>query len=182
MHDSIARANPTYSGRKSVDPPSGAEPCFGPAWPKTAVSAAIEKSHAMPISWPPAMRMPLTRLMTGLSHSKNRRDHVVEKPHVLAVLQRPAGVDLRVLRRVAAGAERTVPGAGEHHGNDVTVHRSPAEGQDDLLDRLGGVRVELALVVERDPGREEAARKRLLLILDVGKREVFDEFVVFQHA
>ena len=28
------------------------------------------KSQAMPISWPPATRMPLTRLITGLSHSR----------------------------------------------------------------------------------------------------------------
>ena len=29
----IARSAPTATGRKSVAPPIGAEPCFGPAWP-----------------------------------------------------------------------------------------------------------------------------------------------------
>jgi len=29
----IARSAPTTTGRKSVAPPIGAEPCFGPAWP-----------------------------------------------------------------------------------------------------------------------------------------------------
>jgi len=53
-----------------VDPPSGAEPCTGPAWPKRAWSPAIEKSQAMPISWPPPTRIPFTRQMTGLSHSR----------------------------------------------------------------------------------------------------------------
>ena len=51
-------------------PPSGAEPCFGPAWPKRARSCAIVKSQAMPISCPPAIRMPLTRQMTGLSQCR----------------------------------------------------------------------------------------------------------------
>ena len=67
---SMARENPTYSGRKSVEPPSGAEPCLGPAWPNCAVSTAIVKSQAIPISWPPARRIPFTRLMTGLSQRR----------------------------------------------------------------------------------------------------------------
>ena len=67
---SIARSAPTISGRKSVAPPIGAEPCFGPAWPKRARSCATEKSQAMPISCPPPMRMPLTRQITGLSQPR----------------------------------------------------------------------------------------------------------------
>ena len=51
-------------------PPSGAEPWRGPAWPKIARSCATEKSQAMPISWPPAIRMPLTRQITGLSQCR----------------------------------------------------------------------------------------------------------------
>jgi hypothetical protein len=68
--DSIARSQPTISGRKSVAPPIAAEPCFGPAWPNLARSCAMVKSQAMPISWPPPMRMPLTRAMTGLSQPR----------------------------------------------------------------------------------------------------------------
>jgi hypothetical protein len=66
----IAASMPTNRGRKSVLPPSGAEPCFGPAWPNIARSCATVKSHAMPISWPPAIRMPLTRQTTGLSQCR----------------------------------------------------------------------------------------------------------------
>ncbi len=64
----MAASMPTNSGRKSVLPPSGAEPCRGPACPNIAMSCVTEKSHAMPISCPPPMRMPLTRQTTGLSH------------------------------------------------------------------------------------------------------------------
>ena len=46
---------------------------------------------------------------------QDRGDHVVEQPHVLAVLLRPARVVLGVLSGVAAGAERAAAGAGEHH-------------------------------------------------------------------
>jgi hypothetical protein len=66
----MAASMPTKSGRKSVLPPSGAEPWRGPAWPKSARSWAREKSQAIPISWPPAMRMPFTRQITGLSHTR----------------------------------------------------------------------------------------------------------------
>ncbi|MBV6410820.1 MAG: hypothetical protein GAKPKEKM_01656 [Rhodocyclaceae bacterium] len=52
-------------GRKSVEPPTGAEPCLGPAWPNTARSEVMVRSVAMPISWPPATRMPFTRQITG---------------------------------------------------------------------------------------------------------------------
>ena len=69
-HAAIARSTPTISGRKSVAPPIGAEPCLGPAWPKRARSCATEKSQAMPISCPPPMRMPLTRQITGLSQAR----------------------------------------------------------------------------------------------------------------
>ena len=46
-------------------PPTAAEPWRGPAWPKMAVSAEMARSQAVPISWPPATRMPFTRQMTG---------------------------------------------------------------------------------------------------------------------
>ena len=48
----------------------GAEPCFGPAWPNRARSWAMEKSQAMPISWPPPIRMPFIRQITGLSQAR----------------------------------------------------------------------------------------------------------------
>ena len=67
----------------------------------------------MPISWPPPMRMPFTRQMTGLSQARIALDHVVEEAHVLPVLLRVAGVVLGVLLGVAAGAEGAVAGAGE---------------------------------------------------------------------
>jgi hypothetical protein len=67
---SMAASTPTKRGRKSVLPPSGADPWRGPAWPKIAKSWATEKSQAIPTSWPPPMRIPLTRQMTGLSHVK----------------------------------------------------------------------------------------------------------------
>ena len=37
---------------------------------KIARSLAMEKSQAMPISWPPPTRMPLTRQTTGLSQCR----------------------------------------------------------------------------------------------------------------
>jgi hypothetical protein len=43
---------------------------LGPAWPNVARSLATEKSQAMPISWPPAMRIPFTRQITGLSQCR----------------------------------------------------------------------------------------------------------------
>ena len=39
----------------------------------------------MPISWPPATRMPLTRQMTGFLQLRMRVHHAVEQVHVLAV-------------------------------------------------------------------------------------------------
>ena len=47
--------------------------------------------------------------------AEDRRDHVVEQAHVLAVFLRIAGVVLGVFLGVAAGAEGLVAGAGEHH-------------------------------------------------------------------
>ena len=48
-------------------PPSVTDPGRGPACPKTARSWLMVKSQAIPISCPPATRMPLTLQMTGLS-------------------------------------------------------------------------------------------------------------------
>src|SRR6185503_6270719 len=98
-------------GRKSVAPPIGAEPCFGPAWPNRARSWATEKSQAMPISWPPPMRMPLTR--------------------------RIAGVVLSVFLGVSAGAERLVAGPGKHHGDDIARGAGRAEREDHALHHIG---------------------------------------------
>jgi hypothetical protein len=70
---------------------------LGPGLAEAREVLATEKSQAMPISCPPPMRMPLTRQITGLSQCRIAADHVVEQPHVLAVLLRPAGVVLGVL-------------------------------------------------------------------------------------
>jgi hypothetical protein len=68
--ETIACSHPIITGRKSVAPPIAAEPCLGPACPKFARSCAIVKSHAIPISWPPPIRMPFTRQITGLSQPR----------------------------------------------------------------------------------------------------------------
>ena len=79
------------------------------------------------------------------------RDHVVEQPHVLPVLAGMTGVDLGVLSRVAAGAERGGAGAGEDDRDGGPVVRRLANGQDDLLDHVARVAVHLPRVIERDP-------------------------------
>ena len=66
MASSIVR----NQGRKSEAPPTGADPCRGPAWPKIARSEEIVMSQAVPISCPPATLMPLTRQMTGFLHMR----------------------------------------------------------------------------------------------------------------
>ena len=75
----------------------------------------------MPISWPPATRMPFTRQITGFLQLRMASTMRVEQVHVLAVLVRALGVVLGVLHRVAAGAERLVADAGEDHGDDAAV-------------------------------------------------------------
>ena len=57
-------------GRKSDEPPSGAEPWLGPAWPNMARSDEMARSQAMPISCPPATLMPLTRQITGFLQAR----------------------------------------------------------------------------------------------------------------
>ncbi len=92
------------------------------------------------------------RLVAG----EDRRDHVVEQPHVAAIFLRIAGVVLGVFLGVAAGAERLVAGAGEHHGDDIARGARLAEREDHALHHVGGVGVELRRIVERDPGVEQA--------------------------
>ena len=83
-------------------------------------------------------------------------DHVVEQPHIAAVFLRIAGVIFGVFLGVAAGAEGLVAGAGEHHRDHVARRARRAEGEDRRLHHVGRVGVELARVVERDPGVGEA--------------------------
>jgi len=64
MASSMVRAQ----GRKSEEPPTGAEPCLGPACPKIARSEATAMSQAPPISCQPATLMPLIRRITGFWH------------------------------------------------------------------------------------------------------------------
>ena len=94
--------------------------------------------------------------------AEDRRDHVVEQPHVLAVFLRVAGVVLGIFLGVAAGAERLVAGAGEHHRVDVPGVARGAEGEDDALHHVGGVGIELRRVVEGDPGVEQAGDLRAI--------------------
>ena len=125
------------------------------------------------------------RLVAG----EDRRDHVVEQPHVLPVLLRLAGVVLGVLLGVAAGAEGLVADAGEHHAVDVAGVAGGAHGQDHALDHVGGVRVELAGVVEPDPGVVQAGdllavgpARRPLLVAHAGLGEIVDQVVVLELA
>src|SRR4030042_1569666 len=66
----IASSMERKKGRKSEAPPTGADPCRGPAWPKIARSEATVKSQAVPISCPPATLMPFTLQMTGFLHMR----------------------------------------------------------------------------------------------------------------
>src|SRR4030042_1107161 len=66
----IASSILRYQGRKSEAPPTGADPWRGPAWPKIARSDARVRSHAVPISCPPATLIPFTRQMTGFLHMR----------------------------------------------------------------------------------------------------------------
>src|SRR5665811_1808771 len=70
MQFHIASSMVRNQGRKSVEPPTGADPCLGPACPKIARSDEIAKSAAIPISCPPATRMPFTLQMTGFLQSR----------------------------------------------------------------------------------------------------------------
>ena len=92
------------------------------------------------------------RLVAG----EDAAHHVVEEAEVLPVFLRIARVILRIFLGIAAGAERPVAGAGEDHADHVARVGSGAEGEDHLLDHRGGVRVELRLVVEDDPGVVQA--------------------------
>src|SRR4030042_7182184 len=66
----IASSMLKYQGRKSEAPPTGADPCRGPAWPKIARSEEMVRSQAVPISCPPATLMPFTLQMTGFLHMR----------------------------------------------------------------------------------------------------------------
>ncbi len=100
-------------------------------------------------------------------------DHVVEQAHVLLVLLRVARVVLGVLLGIPARAERLVAHRREHDTDDAAVHAGLAKGEDDLLDRIGGVAVELLRVVERDP-RVVQALDRLTRRIDCGAELVED--------
>ena len=91
--------------------------------------------------------------------ANNRRNHVVEQPHIAAVFLRIAGVVLGVFLGVASGAKRLVAGAGEDHRNDVARRAGGAKCQNGRLHHIGRVGVELAGVVERDPGVEQPGHR-----------------------
>ena len=116
-------------------------------------------------------------------------DHVVEQPHVAAVFLRIAGIIFGVFLGVAAGAEGLVAGAGEHHRDHVARRARRAEGEDRRLHHVGRVGVELARIVEGDPGVVEAgdrlavgALHRTLFVMhargDRLARRIGDEVVI----
>src|SRR5579863_2030341 len=104
----------------------------------------------------------------------DRGDHVVEQPHISAVLLRIAGIVFGVFLGVAACTKRLVAGASEYHRHHVARCTRSPKRQDRGFYHVGRVGVELALVVERDPGIEQAryrfsisALHRTLLVVDV---------------
>jgi hypothetical protein len=148
------------------------------------------ESQAMPISWPPPIRMPIDAADHRLVAGEDGRDHVVvEQSHVLAVFLRMAGVVFRVLLGVAAGAEGLVARTGKHHAIDVARIRRGAESEDDPLDHVGGVGVVLRWVVQRDPCIEQAGchaavgpKRRTPLITYAWLGDVVDQVMTFQFA
>ena len=94
------------------------------------------------------------------------RHHVVEQPHIAAIFLRIAGVIFGVFLGIAAGAERLVAGAGEHDRDHVARRARLAEGEDHALHHLGGVGIELARIVERDPGIVEPGDRLAVFAFD----------------
>ena len=68
----ISRAffSPTTRARYAVPNPASKDPTRGPAWPKRAVSLAIDTSHRTCRTCPPPTATPLTAAMTGLGMSR----------------------------------------------------------------------------------------------------------------
>ena len=123
----------------------------------------------------------------GLVAEQDARDHVVEEPHVLQVLERPIRVVGRVLGGVAAGAEGARANAREHHGDAPAIGARAPEREDHVLDRRGRVGVQLRLVVEHDPGLVQALDRHALAVLhraplvaNVAKLVLRDEVVVVE--
>jgi hypothetical protein len=87
--------------------------------------------------------------------TNDRRDHVIEKPHIAPVFLRIAGVVFGIFLGVAAGAESLVARAGKHDRNNITRRAGGTKSQDGRLHHIGRVGVELGGVVERDPGIEQ---------------------------
>ena len=89
----------------------------------------------------------------------DRRDHVVEQPHVPPVFLGIAGVVLGVFLGVTAGAKCLVAGPGENHGDHVARRARRAKRQDRRLHHVGRVGIELGGIVERDPGVEQSGHR-----------------------
>ena len=136
-----------------------AEPCLGPAWPKRARSCAIGEVAGHADFLAAADAHAVDARDHRLVATEDRRHHVVEQAHVLPVFLRIAGVIFGIFLGVAAGAERLVADAGEHHRDDVARVRGGAEGADHALHHVGRVGIVLARVVEPDPGIEQPRRR-----------------------
>jgi hypothetical protein len=83
-------------------------------------------------------------------------DDAVQPVHVEADAARAAVPSLRALALVAAGGERPIAGAGEHHDPDVAVLPGGAEGRDQLVDGPGAEGVQHLRPVDGDPGHAVA--------------------------
>jgi hypothetical protein len=183
----MARSAPTTTGRKSVAPPIGCRAVLGAglAEARQILTHREVAGHADLLAAADAHAVDAAdhRLVAG----QDGADHVVEQPHVLAVLLRLAGVVLGVLLGVAAGAEGLVARTGEDHAVHRAVVARGAQGQDHALDHVGGVGVELAGVVQRDPGVVQTGNLLAvgsaggaLLVAHAGLVEVVDQVVILE--
>src|ERR1039458_6462484 len=78
-------------------------------------------------------------------------DHIIEQAHVLPVLARSPGINLRILARVASRAKGLRPRAREYDGNRCAIIAGFAQRENNFLDRGRGVTVQLARIVQSDP-------------------------------
>src|SRR5512141_1142980 len=66
----------------------------------------------------------------GLVAAKNRRNHVVEEPHISPIFLGIARVVFRVFLGISASAKGFVARTGKHHGDYVASRACGAKSQD----------------------------------------------------
>ena len=153
---SMARSTPTRSGRKSVEPPIGRRAVLRAGLPEARQVLRDGEVAGHPDLLAAADAHAVDAADHRLVAAEDGAHHVVEEPHVLPVLLRVAGVVLGVLLRVAAGAEGPSPAPVKTTATTSRALRRGAEARGSSLHHVGRVGVELARVVERDPGVVEA--------------------------